>query len=474
MGSSSVKLPAILKATRLRDSPLDAALLAKPPAGYGIRRNGALVVAAVLLAAISFAGGFLTARFAPTPPSSLQWLLPSQTARPAAGGGLGQSVEAGGRRGTSAGADAHAPDDLASQFDVFWEAWNFVERDYYRRPVDRAKLVQGAIKGMLGALDDEYASYLDAAANRVEKATLDGFLEGIGASVDVKERHFVILAPLEDSPAAKAGLRTGDILLRVDGEELGNLSLAEVVALLGGPAGTKVRLVVQRFDDPEGVPVELELTRARIELEAVTSRMVAEGIGYVRIRFFGTSTVSQLTRALRDMRGKRVRGIIVDLRDNPGGYFNVGIDVASQFLREGSVVVIEERPGYRRQTVARGGGLATDITLAVLMNRGSASASEIVAGALRDHSRAVLIGEQTFGKGTVQVPRDLSDGSSVRVTVGKWLTPAGKLIHGHGIVPVIEARPSPEDEKAKRDVALEKALEWFRVPTEPATVPNEQ
>jgi carboxyl-terminal processing protease len=186
-----------------------------------------------------------------------------------------------------------------------------------------------------------------------------------------------------------------------------------------------------------------------------------EGIGYVRVRVFGTQTLPQLQRVLRDLRGRRVRGVILDLRDNPGGYLSSAVDVASQFLKEGSVVVYEEQDGKRTQSLARAGGLATDLTVAVLVNRGSASASEIVAGALRDHNRGVLIGETTFGKGSVQLPKDLSDGSSIRITVGTWLTPAGKTIQGQGLVPSIDAKPTPDDEKAKRDVALEKAIEWF-------------
>jgi carboxyl-terminal processing protease len=258
--------------------------------------------------------------------------------------------------------------------------------------------------------------------------------------------------------------------LKVDGKEVGTLSLAEVVSLVRGPAGTKVKLSVQKLDDPEGPPVEMELVRARIELDMVSGRLVAEGIGYVRIRVFGSQTLPQLTRTLRDMRGRRVRGLIVDLRDNPGGYLSSAVDVASQFLKDGSIIVYEERDGVRKPLVARPGGLATDMTLAVLVNRGSASASEVVAGALRDHSRAVLIGENTFGKGTVQLPKDLSDGSSVRVTVGTWLTPAGKQIEGHGLAAAIEAKPTPEDEKSRRDAALDKALEWFRATPLPEAV----
>jgi carboxyl-terminal processing protease len=213
----------------------------------------------------------------------------------------------------------------------------------------------------------------------------------------------------------------------------------------------------------------MELTRARIEIESVSGKLVADGIGYVRVRLFGTQTGPQLVRTLRDLRGRRVRGLIVDLRDNPGGYLNSAVDVASQFLKEGSIVVYEERDGSRQQIVAHSGGLATDLTLAVLVNRGSASGSEIVAGALRDYNRAVLIGETTFGKGSVQLPKDLSDGSAVRVTVGTWLTPGGKLIQGQGLAPTIEVKPTPDDEKAKRDVVLDKALEWFKATPIPDT-----
>jgi carboxyl-terminal processing protease len=416
-----------------------------------------LVAAVLFVAAISFGAGVLAGR---------REAGPHGIRLPAAAAGGGAAPDTAGDPDAEATADpsARPPADLGRQFDTFWEAWNFVEKQYYRQPVDRRRLVQGAIKGMLGALDDQYASHLDPVAAREEKAQQDGLLQGIGAHLEVRDRRYVILAPVEDGPAARAGLRTGDLLLRVDGRDAGTISLAEATALLRGSPGSKVKLLVQRLDDPEGQPVELELTRARIELESVTSRYPAEGIGYVRVRVFGTQTLPQLQRALRDMRSRRVRGVILDLRDNPGGYLGGAVDVSSQFLREGSIVAYEERDGRRLPLVAKPGGLATDLTLAVLVNRGSASAAEVVAGALRDHNRATLIGETTFGKGTVQVPHDLSDGSSVKVTAGAWLTPASRQIQGQGLAPTIEVKTTVEDERARRDPVLEKALEWFKVP----------
>jgi carboxyl-terminal processing protease len=374
----------------------------------------------------------------------------------------GQAEPGAGTARTGARPADAPPGDLGQQFDPFWEAWNFVEGEYYRQPVDRARLVQGAIRGMLSALNDQYAAYLDPIATRVDKRSLDGVSEGIGAQLELRERRFVLIAPIEDGPAARAGLHTGDLVLRVDGQEIGALSLAEAMQLVNGSAGSKVKLLVQKIDDPQGQPVEVELTRTRVELETVSSRLVAEGIGYVRVRLFGTQTLPQLQRALRDMRGRRVRGLILDLRDNPGGYLSGAVDVASQFLKEGSVVVYEERTGSRRAMLARGGGLATDTTLAVLVNRGSASAAEIVAGALADHGRGVLIGETTFGKGSVQLPRELADGSSIRVTAANWATPSGKVIQGQGLAPAIPAKPTAEDEQSHRDVVLERALEWFK------------
>lgn len=416
--------------------------------------RAALPLAFVAVALVAFAGGVVYDRRATASATS-----------PAAGpAGDGSERPA---------AMAAAPADLGHQFDTFWEAWNFVEREYFRQPVERQRLIQGAIKGMLGALNDQYAAYLDPASARIDKANQDGLLDGIGAHLELRSNRHIILAPVEDGPAWRAGLRTGDLLLRVDGKEIGALSLEEAIALLRGSAGTKVKLLVQKADEPDAPPVEMELTRARIELETVSSRIPAEGIGYVRVRVFGSQTRLQLERALRDMRARRVRGLIVDLRDNPGGYLTGAVEVSSQFLREGSVVLYEDRAGKRTPTLAKPGGLATDLTLAVLINRGSASSSEIVAGALRDHNRAVLIGETTFGKGSIQIPFDLTDGSSVKVTAGNWLTPAGKSVQGTGLPPTVEVKTTLEDERTKRDPVMDKALEWFRaVPTPTAAPPG--
>ncbi len=419
---------------------------------HGIGRwaaRAALGAAFVAVAALAFVGGVAferrAARHAPSIPAAL--------------------VEDGAERPE---AMAAAPADLGHQFDIFWEAWNFVEKEYFRQPVERQRLIQGAIKGMLGALNDQYAAYLDPATARIDKANQDGLLDGIGAHLELRSNRHIILAPIEEGPAWRAGLRTGDLLLRVDGTEIGTLSLEEAITLLRGPAGTKVKLMVQKADEPDSPPVEMELTRARIELETVSSRVPAEGIGYVRVRVFGSQTRLQLERALRDMRARRVRGLIVDLRDNPGGYLTGAVEVSSQFLREGSVVLYEDRAGKRTPTLAKPGGLATDLTLAVLINRGSASSSEIVAGALRDHNRAVLIGETTFGKGSIQIPFDLTDGSSVKVTAGNWLTPAGKSVQGTGLPPTIEVKTTLDDERNKRDPVMDKALEWFRAAPTPA------
>ena len=441
-----------------RDEQEEAQTSAPVPRPGALRQRLPLVAGGVGIALVAYGAGIATPR-----PAWMPWQAANTpVAAPTTAATATDEVVR----------DPRIPPDMTRQVDAFWDAWDFVNKEYYRQPVDRVRLMQGAIKGMVGALNDEYGAYMDPTATRVEKASLDGVIEGIGATLEIKNGRHTVIAPVEDSPAARAGMKTGDVLLKVDGKDIGTLSLAEAVNLVRGPAGTKVKLTIQRVDDPEGQPVEMELTRARIELDTVTGKLVAEGIGYVRIRLFGTQTVPQLTRTLRDLRGRRVRGLVVDLRDNPGGYLNSAVDVASQFVKEGSVIAYEEREGSRQQFVARPGGLATDLTLAVLVNRGSASASEIVAGALRDHGRAVLIGETTFGKGSVQLPKDLTDGSSVRVTVGTWLTPAGKLIQGQGLTPSIEAKPSPEDDKAKHDVVLDRALEWFKatpVPDNAAT-----
>jgi len=226
-----------------------------------------LAAGAVALVAVSYGAGYATAR-----PALLHLGGRAAVLAPAVGTN-------GGATSPNQTRDQRVPEDVARQFDAFWEAWDFVNKEYYRQPVDRVKLVQGAIKGMVAATNDQYAAFMDPASARIEKANLDGTIEGIGATVEMKAGRHTIIAPVDDSPAAKAGLKSGDLILKVDGRDIGSLGLAEAVALVRGPAGTKVKLTVQRADDPEGQPAEMELTRARIEIESVAGKLAADGIG---------------------------------------------------------------------------------------------------------------------------------------------------------------------------------------------------
>jgi carboxyl-terminal processing protease len=272
--------------------------------------------------------------------------------------------------------------------------------------------------------------------------------------------RLIIAEPFVGRPAAEAGLLRGDIVVSVDSESLQGLSLYEAIGLIRGPAGTTVVLTVFRdgVDEPFDVPIE----RARIEIEVVESERLEGDIGYVRLTEFSRGSTGKMAEAIKALEAEgALEGLILDLRDNPGGLLDESIFVSSQFIDEG-VITIEKLKGDKEQVFeAQPGGVALDVPLVVLVNRGSASASEIVAGAIQESGRGTVLGEQTFGKGTVQIPHALSNGSELRVTIAEWLTPSGKQITGDGIVPDVYVERTQEDFVDGLDPQLERAFEYF-------------
>jgi carboxyl-terminal processing protease len=325
--------------------------------------------------------------------------------------------------------------DEQQRFKIFWETWQVVERDFYdKSQIDHQKLIYGAIKGMVDAVGDPYTVYQTPAQRELSDTDLRGSFDGIGIQVDMKDNRLTVVAPIEGSPAEAAGFRPGDVVLAVDGKSLSGKTLNDTVGLIRGQRGTPVTLTVLRPDTTE--PLEITVVRAEIKLKSVRARMMDDQIGYVRISSFSANTGTEIANGVKELVGQQARGIVLDLRNNPGGYLSTSVEAAAQFVDPGTVVLYQQSGNGDRKTYrTEGGGTASQVPIVVLVNKGSASASEILAGALRDNGRAILVGEKTFGKGTVQNVHELSDKSGLRVTTAQWLTPSENPIQGVGLSP---------------------------------------
>lgn len=324
-----------------------------------------------------------------------------------------------------------------------------------------ADLTYGAIQGALATLDDPYTTFLtpEVAARVREQA--EGSFEGIGAYVEMNEEGFLeIVRPIDDQPAARAGLLPGDLIIAVDGESVVGKTVDEAITLVRGPRGTSVTLTIAREDVAE--PFDVTIVRDRIEIAVVESEMLPDNIAYVHLTtFFNRNTTDQLSLAVEALLAQQPRALIFDMRDNGGGFLDQAISVADLFLPGGVVLYERNKQGLDQTFNADGGDMAEAIPLVVLVNAGSASASEIVAGAIQDNGRAILIGETTFGKGSVQQTYALSDGSELRVTVARWYTPNNNSISEQGIAPDIEVVPSPIDLGGPEDTQLQRAVQYI-------------
>lgn len=346
------------------------------------------------------------------------------------------------------------------EFAVFWEAWHLIESEFYGDLPTMQEVTYGAIRGVLVAIGDDDTSFIDPEHAAIMREDITGGFEGIGAVVNMLPNgRLIIVEPLPGRPAAQAGLQRGDLVLKVDDTPIQNMTLIEAVSLIRGPAGTTVRLTILRKGVRE--PFEVTIVRERIELKVVESRMLDDSIAYVRLTEFNAQATKELKDALRELMAQEPKGLIFDLRSNPGGFLQTSVEVASQFLDEGLVLTEKAKGGFEREYPVESGGLATEVPLVVLINMGSASASEIVAGAIQDSGRGILIGERTLGKASVQLPHTLSDGSELRVTIARWFTPKGHEIQGIGIIPDIEVEMTQEDLEAGRDLQLERAVEYL-------------
>lgn len=346
-------------------------------------------------------------------------------------------------------------DRLPTEFERLAEVWELLEAEHIDGThLDARAISDGAIRGMLDALDDPYTAFFDPEQYKIATQDLKGFFEGIGAEVGLREGQITILAPMPESPAEKSGIRPGDVILRIQGETAEGISLMEAVSRIRGKKGTTVELLILHLDDTE--PVTIVVVRGVIQLTSVRFLMLDDKIGHLRLSNFAETTNKDLLRALERFDESGGTGIVVDLRNNPGGLLSSVVDVGSQFIEDGLVLYQIDAQGKRTDWKVKSGGKAGDIPIVVLVNEFSASASEVFTGAMLDHSRATVVGVTTFGKGSVNNLWALRDGSGVNFTIARWYTPNGTLIEGDGITPNIIMERAGDGEP---DVQLARAVE---------------
>jgi carboxyl-terminal processing protease len=370
------------------------------------------------------------------------------------------------------------PTDARATFGVFWEAWRLVQDHYVdQSAATPVNLTHGAVSGMLDALGDTgHSRFLSSADRQAEESELNGQFEGIGIEVEVRDDRVTVVSPLDGSPAQKAGILPGDAIDKVNGQDVSHASLDQVSQLIRGPRGSSVQLAVLRPGASE--LLNFTMTREEVVVPDVTWATVpGEHIAHIRISSFGQNTDSQLRSALANARQAGDTRFVLDLRNDPGGLLDQAVQVTSEFVQSGNVLLEQDRSGHRDPVAVRGGGVALGDPLVVLINHGTASAAEIVAGALQDDHRASIIGEQTFGTGTVLNEFGLSDGSAILLGVREWLTPNGRSIRNNGItpdhvvaepttvtpvVPTAERSLSPDQLKATQDLQLFAAVDAVR------------
>ena len=365
-------------------------------------------------------------------------------------------------------------------FSNFWAVWQSLENNYYdKSKLDPSKMLNGAISGLVQSIEDPYTIYLPPPSNNDFKQGLAGQFQGIGAELGIKDKKIIIIAPLSDSPAQKAGVKAGDIVLKVDGVSTEGWTLSQTVSKIRGPKGTAVTLSVLHKGSKK--PEDIKITRdvivvksidgfikkikdiKNIKFSSILKLHENDEIIYLKLSQFGDKTntdweslINQLN--LKVQNNPNFKGIVLDVRNNPGGYLTDAAFIASEFLKEGAPVVIQETArGERSVLRASRRGLFINTPVVILINKGSASASEIVSGALKDNGRAKLVGETSFGKGTIQQAEDLGNGAGLHITIAKWLTPNGTWVNGKGLAPDISVSIDPKVEN--RDTQLEKAIE---------------
>ncbi len=391
---------------------------------------------------------------------------------------VGLTVVAGGS--VFAGRDTQGSVLPWDEVRLFAEVLERVRQEYVE-PVDDQRLLENAVRGMVAGLDP-HSQFLDAAAFEEIRIGTSGNYSGVGLEVNTRDGRVLVVSPIEGTPADKAGIRSGDIILRIDEMVVSTDNIVAAISRLRGPPGSQVRLTVSRSGEP--APLVFELIRSNVQFHSVRTRLLEPGLGYVRISQFSETTDADFRQALADLtstpRGVRLRGLVLDLRNNPGGVLDAAVAVSDDLLDSGVIVTASGRGRDARfRHEARAGELLQGSSIVVLVNGGSASAAEIVAAALRDNQRATLVGSRTFGKGSVQTVIPLSDGRALKLTTSRYFTPSGASINGQGITPdvVLENTAAPAQPPAA-DPALERALELLKQgavvePQPPAASPGQ-
>lgn len=359
--------------------------------------------------------------------------------------------------------DAATTEEL---FTPFWETWTALH-DEFGASLDDNALMEGALSGMVDAIGDEHTGYMDPETFARINESMSGEYEGIGATVKQNEETggLELITIFEGSPAEQAGLIPGDQIVAVAGEDVTSLDQTEIIAMVRGPADSVVRLGILRATEPD--IFEVEVTRARISVPTVASEILDGNIGYIRLSQFEFDTSQAMRVALEDMDANHLNGLILDVRGNPGGYLTTSIEVASAYIQEGAIL-IERTPEREFPHNALGNAIATDVPMVVLVDQGSASASELIAGALQDHHRATIVGMPTFGKGSVQTWRQLSNGGGLRITISRWYTPNGNSVSDVGIIPDIEVPYVVQEVSGDEDNQLTAAIQVLNGTYEPA------
>ena len=357
------------------------------------------------------------------------------------------------------GLEETRPEDV--NFSIFWEAWKKLKDKYIEKNLNNQDLVYGAISGLVDSLKDPNTNFFPPSEAKKFQEDVQGSFGGVGIEIDIRSGQLLIVAPMKDTPAERAGLRAGDKILKVDGASTAGFNLDEAVKLIRGEVGIKVTLTIMR--DSWSEPKDIAITREIIQIPTLDWKMLDKDIAYIQLYNFYQNASFNFYQVAVSIYSQNPKAIILDLSNNPGGYLETAVEITGWFLKPGEIVVSEEFcSGQKQQFKASGNGIFKDLPLVILVNEGSASASEILAGALRDNREIELIGKKTFGKGTVQEMVSLSDGSSMKVTIAHWLLPSGHIIEKNGLTVDYDVDLTEENIKNNRDPQLDKAIEVIK------------